>query len=456
MRATGTILGSVLLALALGACGGSAPPAKPPAAGPTPAGAQAPSAPPEATPAPEVGPLRMSDKATAEYQSGVDLFSKGDVAGAKAAFERAIVADEQAYQAHYSLAVLYDGLNDQQAATSYRRAFAIKSDYAPAIVGYALYLARKNSTADAERFLEDKRGKMPASAAIIAALAEVKSLERDTASAQQLAQEALKKESDYKPAMVTIARDHYRNRRLDLSLYALQAILDGFGEDNPPRDKNNADAHYLRGIILKEEGRKVAAMTELHEAVRLRPELVAAHVELAAYALESGNVADALPQIEWALRYDPNNVSAHLNLGDCYRLSGRYPEAKKEFDWVALKDSGLAQVHYDLALLYLFAPSVPGMDPKTQADTAIAEITKYQQMRGRLSAGQSDDSEELLNRAKQKQADILAQSSAKEPLPAPAAGSAAPAAGSAVPAGSAAPAAPAASGAGAAPGNGGI
>src|SRR6185436_14016510 len=112
-------------------------------------------------------------------------------------------------------------------------------------------------------------------------------------------------------------------------------------------------------------------------------------------------------------RYDANNVLAHLNLGDCHRLAGRIPEAKAQFDWVLAHDTSLAQVHYDLALLYLFAPSVPGMDAKRQSDEAIAEINKYQQMRGKLGAGQSDDSDELLNRAKQKQADLLTQASEK-------------------------------------------
>ena len=72
--------------------------------------------------------------------------------------------------------------------------------------------------------------------------------------------------------------------------------------------------------------------------------------------------AEAQPQLEWAMKYDANNIAAHLNLGDCHRLNGRIPEAKKEFEWVLLKDASLAQAHYDLALLYLFAPSIPGMN----------------------------------------------------------------------------------------------
>src|SRR5262249_56151176 len=92
------------------------------------------------------------------------------------------------------------------------------------------------------RTVGEKRGQMPKSAGVAATLAEIKSLQKDTGAAQRIAGEALKINPDYRPAMVIMARDHYRNRRIDLALYALQAILDGFGDENPPRDKDNAEA----------------------------------------------------------------------------------------------------------------------------------------------------------------------------------------------------------------------
>jgi len=409
----------------LAGCGGSKPEPKPPAATPAPMPTTpgAPAPPPSAeapTQAPASGPLRMNSSAEAAYRRGLSAYASGDLPTAKSAFQEAISADSKAFQAHYSLGVVLERMGDSNASSEYRQSFTIQPDYEQGILAYALYVATHGSLTEAEGFVNGKRGQFPNSAGVIAALAEIKSMQRDTTSAQQLAQEALKKNSDYRPAMVTIARDHYRNRRLDLSLYALQAILDGFGEDNPPRDKDNADAHFLRGIILKEEGRRAAAIGEFKQAVAGRPDLVAARVELAAYYLEAGNASESQPLLEGALRFDPNNVIAHLNLGDTYRLQGRIPEAKQQFDWVLSHDTSLAQVHYDLALLYLFAPNVPGMDQKRQTDEAIVEITKYQQMRGKLAAGQSDDSEELLNRAKQKQADLQAQQSAKEPVAGPA------------------------------------
>jgi Tfp pilus assembly protein PilF len=366
------------------------------------------------------GPLKMNSAAQSAYFKGATAYGAGDLAGAQAAFQQATASDPRAYQAFYSLGVVLERQGNGGAADAYRKAFTIQPDFEPAIAAYALYLGTHGKLGEAESFLQGKRAERPNSAGVLAALAEIKSIQRDTAAAQQLAQEALKKDSNYRPAMVTIARDHYRNRRLDLALYALQAILDGFGDENPPRDRDNADAHYLRGLILKEEGRRAAAIEELKKTVSLRPDLVAARVELASYYLEAGNATEAFPLLDGAIRYQPDNVIAHLNLGDCYRLSGRIPEAKARFDWVLAHDTSLAQVHYDLGLLYLFSPNIQGMDAKRQTDEAIAEINKYQQMRGRLSAGQSDDSDELLNRAKQKQADLQVQAEAKQPASAPA------------------------------------
>jgi tetratricopeptide (TPR) repeat protein len=451
--------GVALLLAVLGAathvsgCGGSKSQAKtstPPTAQPGPYGQTPGMQPPPGYPqqpqptqsaVQPTGKLNMNSSAQSAYQKGIASYNSGDLAGAKTAFQQAASADAKAYQAHYSLGVVQERLGDAGALGSYRQATTIQPDYEQAILAYALLVASKGSLSEAETYLNQKMGALPNSAGVTAALAEIKSIQRDTATAQKLAQEALKKNSDYRPAMVTIARDHYRNRRLDLALYALQAILDGFGDDNPPRDKDNADAHFLRGLILKEEGRRAAAINEFKLAVQLRPDLVPARVELSSYYLEAGNAAEAQPLLEGALRYDNNNVVAHLNLGDCYRLAGRIAEAKQQFDWVLAHDTSLPQVHYDLALLYLFAPSIPGMDAKKQVDEAIAAINKYQQLRGKLGAGQSDDSEELLNRAKQKQADLQTAASEKAAASAPAPGGSA--AKPATPAPGAKPAAPA-------------
>jgi Tfp pilus assembly protein PilF len=380
---------------------------------------------------------KMNAAAEAAYSAGMAAFKNSDLPGAKTQFTQASQADPKAYQAFYSLGVVRERMNETSGAlTAYRQATTIVPDYEPAIVAYAVLLARTGKPDDATDFLNQRQAQMSKSAAVTAALAEVKSIQGNSGEAQRLAQEALKLNPDYRPAMVTLARDHYRSRRLDLALYALKGILDGYGEENPPRDKNNAEAHLIRGLIYKEQGLRGPAITELQAALALRPDLVEARVQLSSYFLESGNAADAQGLLEPALKYDADNVIAHLNLGDAYRLLGRPADSKRELEWVKARDPSLAQVHYNLGLLYLFTDNFPGVTPTQAADTAIDELNQYKKMKPRVAGGTPDDTDELITRAKTKKALIDAKA-AESATPDAAAPAAAPAA--AAPAGAAAP-----------------
>jgi tetratricopeptide (TPR) repeat protein len=269
------------------------------------------------------------------------------------------------------------------ALASYRQATGVVPDYAPAIAGLSILLARSGRPEEAAEYLNQRMAAMPKSAAVSAALAEVKSIQGDSGAAQRLAQEALKKRPDYRPAMVTIARDHYRARRMELALYALRGILDGYGVENPPRDKDNAEARLIRGLIYKEQGQRGPAIAELKRAVELRPDLVEARVNLAAFLLESGNAPEATTLLEGAIRHRADHVLAHLNLGDAYRLIGKPAEAKRELEWVMRKEPSLYQVHYNLGLLYLFSENIPGVTAEQAVDKAIAELEQYKKLRSR-------------------------------------------------------------------------
>jgi Tfp pilus assembly protein PilF len=411
-------LGAFALSVMLAACGGGAGTGKgaeapaqtsaaatPPATGPTPAGEQF-----AVSDAPTNGDSsanrpKMNASAQAAYNAGMDAFKKGDLVGAKNQFSQATQADPKAYQAFYSLGVVRERTNETSGAlTAYRQATTVVPDYEPAIVAYAVLLARTGKPDDATDFLNQRQASMPKSAAVTAAQAEVKSIQGNSGEAQRLAQEALKLNPDYRPAMVTLARDHYRSRRLDLALYALKGILDGYGEENPPRDKNNAEAHLIRGLIYKEQGLRGPSIQELQKALELRPDLVEARVQLSSYFLEAGNAADAQQMLEPALRFDNDNVIAHLNLGDAYRLLGRPADSKRELEWVKARDPSVAQVHYNLGLLYLFTDNFPGVSPGQAADTAIDELSQYKKMKPRVAGGTPDDTDELITRAKTKKA----------------------------------------------------
>jgi len=374
---------------------------------------------------------KMNASAAQQYTAAMQAFQAGTLDVAEGLFEKTIQADSQAYQAYYSLGVIRERKgNTTGALSAYAKAIGVVPDYEPAIVAYGVLTAREGNLDEAEQYLNGRLAKLEKSAAVTTALAEVKSLRGESGAAQKYAQEALKINPDYRPAMVTLARDHYRNRRLDLALYALQGILDGYGPENPPRDKDNPEALLLRALIHKERNERAAAMADFSRALELRPDLVEAHVQLAGYLLESGNAVDAAPHLEWALRYDRDNLLARLNLGDAYRLLGKANEAKQQLEWVAAKDPKLAQVQYSLGLLYLFSDSISGVSPKEAATKAIASFEEYKRLKPRSTAGQSDDSDELITAAKSKKAVIEAQEEEAATAKAQAATNANPAEGS--------------------------
>jgi Flp pilus assembly protein TadD len=367
----------------------------------------------------------LNSSARGPYEKGFQAWMRGDLDAAKSAFQEAAAADSSSPAPSYSLGCVYDRLQDYASAQgAYRTALDKKKNYELAMGGLAMSLAANNRASEADAFLTKQRAAMPDNARIAVYLAEIKSIEKDSGSAQQIAQDALRIDPDFKDAMVTIARDHYRARRMELAKYALQAILDGFGDVSPPRDKDNPEAHLLRGLIYKETGFRTGAFKDFEAAVAKRPDLVEAVIQLGVMKLEAGNSTDAIPLLESATRFAPKNALAHLNLGDAYRLGGRAAEAKKEFDKALALDSSLAVVHYDLGLLYLFSPNIPGSSAADAVNTAIRELNQYKTMRGaKAPPGQPDDVDELLNRANQKKNELnqAASSQAAAAAPKPAA-----------------------------------
>lgn len=349
----------------------------------------------------------MKKKAQRAFDAGKKAFAAGDLQGASAQFEAAVAADPKAYEAHYALGVIHERLGRyNKAQNAYKQAFTVVPDYEESIVAYGILVARQGNHDAAMSFLKKKSGEVTKSAPILAATAEVASLQGQSGEAQRLAQEALKVDPSHKPAMVTLARDHYRARRIDLALYALTGILDGYGSDNPPRDKNNAEAHMIRGLIYAERGLRGPAMEEMEKALKVRPDLVDAHLVLANFMMEAGNAKGARKHLEMAIRYDNKNITAHLQLGDAYRLLNKADDAKRELEWVLSADPNQAAAHYNLGLLYLLGGKVKGLSESQLMDKAIEHLEAY---KARAIRGGPDDVEELITRAKTKKALLQAQ-----------------------------------------------
>ena len=380
------------------------------------------------------GTSGLEGSAKSTYEAGWQAWLRGDLATAKSKFTEAQSAAPKSPAPSYSLGVVLEHLGDTSGAQqAYRAAFSNDPTHELSMCAYALSLANNKSPSEADTFLTDKRAKNDKSPRLTTCAADVKSIQNDHATAQTLGQDALRMDPNFKDAMVTLARDHYRARKMDLAKYALQAVLEGFGDATPARDKENAEAHLLRGLIMRESGSRIVALKDFEEATKRRPDLVEALVNLGSMRLEAGNATDAVGPLEQATRFAPNSALAHLNLGDAYRLLQRYADAKNEFDKALSLDSSLAAAHYDLGLMFLTAQNIPGTSADSQVSTAIKELETYKTMRGaKAPPGVNDEIDDLLNRAKAKQAEL------KNTVATPAGGAAA-----APPAGGAAGAKPA-------------
>ncbi len=400
-----------------GACGGNETPAKAPSGSAQVDGGAAAVAPNNASGAPveaaEGLPVgdELSGAAKDAYRSGWAAWSSGDLAGAKAAFQDAASKAPKAGGPRYSLGCVLERLGDKQGALdAYRAAFtANPTKYVEAVGAYAVLQAGMGRGSDAEQLLTDKLSQKPDDLALMTYLAEVKSIDGDSAGCQRLAQQVLSKSPSYTDAMIAIARDFYRGHKWDLAQYALKAILVG-DSSIPPRDKGNPQALLLRALIERDLGSREAAMKDFAQALANRPDMFEAYINLGEMKLEAGNATEAQVPLEKAVRYAPNTPTAHLDLGDCYRLLGRSADAKTELDKALSLDSTLAGVHYNLGLLYLFSSKsdVPGTaSDDDRIAKAIHELETYQSMRGaKAPKGKGDDVTELLNTAKRKQSDL--------------------------------------------------
>jgi tetratricopeptide (TPR) repeat protein len=433
------------------ACGGSTPPPKVSTAKTTTTATSLPP-PPASTKGQQVAATaapaadsELSGDAKAAYDRGFQAWAAGDLPAAKTAFMDSASRAPRAGSPRYSLGCVLERLGDNQGAMdAYRASYSASSKYEVAMGAYALLLARTGRGSEAETFLASKQAQSPDSARILSYLAEVKSIEGDSPGAQQLAQQALAKQPDFKDAMVVIARDYYRSHRWDLAKYALQAILDGPDDGSiPPRDPGNPDGLLIRALIERESGDRKHALVDFEQAAARRPDLFEAYINVGEMKLEAGNATEAQRPLEKAVRYAPNVPIAHLDLGDCYRLLGRPADAKKEFDTTIGMDSTLAGAHYDLGLLYLFSPNVPGVSGQdAQLSKAIQELETYRSMRSaRAAKGPGDDVDELLSTAKRKQSELQLKKQAAAAPPPPAPSAAPPPASSSAPKPSPAPAA---------------
>lgn len=103
------------------------------------------------------------------------------------------------------------------------------------------------------------------------------------------------------------------------------------------------------GVVLAGRGETRAAIEQLSEAVRLKPDFDTARNDLGAVLYQAGDVGAAIDQYRAAIRLSPNYAEAHNNLGAALARSGRLGAAIAEFRTAIRIDPAYAKARANLA-----------------------------------------------------------------------------------------------------------
>ena len=345
-------------------------PAKPPS-GPSPWGA------PDAACGTKLPPRPEPNKAAREALArGRQAAERGDFAGAKVAFEQALVADKKAYQAAHNLAVLADRQGQvNQALAGYVRALALQPDYERSVDGTARIYLRQGNAAQAVAYVDPFARRWLRNDGMQAVMANMLVEANRIDEAEQVARNSLRCDERSVPSMLALANASLRRGRYELADSILEQAL--------AISPKNAEVNYLVGLRHKQEGRAAPALESYRQAVESNGQFVEARMALGLQYMAAGNYVLALQQFEALSRLSPTLVAVHLNLGDAYRANRRFQDAKKSFDAALRMQENLPEAHFDLGLMYMEAGAdFPGLQLLDALQRAVIELTTYRDQMG--------------------------------------------------------------------------
>lgn len=322
----------------------------------------------------------LSGSAKSSFDDGTRAAASGNTAAARSAFEAAVKADANAYQAQYALGVLADREGKESAAIDYyRRALRAQPDDAASARGIVVIYLRQGAPDKALAFIKPLAEQWERSTALQAVYADTLTQMGKVDDAILAARKALRRDERYVPAMLSLAKANQRAGKVELA----DSILD----QAIAIDTNNAELHYLKGKRLLEDQRLAEALAEFRKSVELDPDDAEARMELGLRLLAGANYSEALSQFQAVERLAPKMVEVQLALGDAYRSTRQWDKAKVAFDKALRAKSDLPQAHFNLALMYMTAGAeFPGMDLLVALAKAKEEFGTYRsQMGSRLT-----------------------------------------------------------------------
>ena len=105
------------------------------------------------------------------------------------------------------------------------------------------------------------------------------------------------------------------------------------GRQQPPQAApRDAAGFFARAVERHRAGRLEEAVADYFSAVRLKPEVAAAHINLGLAYVGLGRFDDAVASLNQALRLAPDTPEIHFNLGAADMAARKYADAVAAFD----------------------------------------------------------------------------------------------------------------------------
>jgi tetratricopeptide (TPR) repeat protein len=229
-----------------------------------------------------------------------------------------------------------------EAIAHYRRATALRSDYAPAYNNLASSLNSKGQTDDAIATYEQALRLQPdyPEAHYNLANALLQAGRRDEAVAH------------FQRALQSMSASADVHNNLGIALMGAGKVAEAVDEFRQAIqiEPDSAKAHRNLGDALTTMGARGEGIEHLRRAVALEPNDGSLHYDLGSALLEAGALDDAIAEFRAALRLDPQSVEAHNNLGIALGSQGKLQEAIGEFQAALKVDSHFADAQRNLAM----------------------------------------------------------------------------------------------------------
>lgn len=272
----------------------------------------------------------------------LSLWQWGDSTGAIDAFRHSLKRFPESDELHFQLGVMLAAQEEfEEAELRFTQAMVIEPTHHEALVHLAMCYGAQGRLPEAVRMLRRAQRIRPNDPRIVRLLAQAARSTRDkghivtvnalmpednpTQDEQAIAELStlIESEPDFVDAFLSLPSED-----LDTEVFAMLAATVRRALDRQPE---HADLHFHCGRVLHRLGQSDDAINEFEHAVNIKPDFVAALIQLARMYQQTDRYEDARKRLEMALATGVQYADVYYLLGTLYQAEGETDRAKRAY-----------------------------------------------------------------------------------------------------------------------------